>query len=91
MNEAREAPVLEVLREQSACKLVRVPNYEAVPCLVPGDHRISVWILQHLKSLGQDWRWPNLMQALHWPWAHNLHNLIILHHFIFNRHQLLHG
>jgi len=36
-NEAREVAVVEVFREESACKLVRVPNNEAVPCLAPRD------------------------------------------------------
>lgn len=40
-DEGGEVVMFEVLRENSFCKFVGLPNYKAIPCVVPTDNLVT--------------------------------------------------
>jgi len=58
--------MLEEAREEVVGEGIMIPDDETCAASVPGDDVIDDRIIDHLKSLGQEWRRSGVVEAFHW-------------------------
>ena len=68
-NKAWEIVVLEVSREETNGKGLRIPNNKAVVTFTPRNNMVCAWIFYYIISFGEKWRRTWVMESLHWLWT----------------------